>query len=67
MDKVKLIADLCGIIDAQNAIIYAQALEAIQMGGEPHVAEIVEQRKAYEDAVGESMCEEICQITECGP
>ncbi|MEG2989253.1 MAG: hypothetical protein RR807_07595 [Oscillospiraceae bacterium] len=53
MDKTKLISDLCGIIDAQNAIIYAQALEAIQMGGEPHVAEIVEQRQAYADAMGE--------------
>ncbi len=53
MDNAKLIADLCGIIDAQNAIIYAQALEAIQMGGEPHVEEIVEQRQAYADAMGE--------------
>ncbi|MEG2679133.1 MAG: hypothetical protein RR949_04270 [Oscillospiraceae bacterium] len=53
MDKVKLIANLCGIIDAQNGIIYAQAMELIQMGGEPHVAEIVEQRQAYADTMGE--------------
>ncbi|MEG1593034.1 MAG: hypothetical protein RR350_01405 [Oscillibacter sp.] len=52
MDKTKLISDLCAIIDAQNGIIYAQAMELIQVGGEPHVAEIVEQRQAYAEAMG---------------
>lgn len=53
MDNAKLISDLCSIIDAQNGIILVQSMELIQMGGEPHVAEIVEQRQAYADTMGE--------------
>ncbi|MEG1564415.1 MAG: hypothetical protein RR365_11930 [Bacteroides sp.] len=53
MNQTKLISDLCGVVDAQNAIILVQAMELIQIGGEPHVDEIVEQRQAYADAMGE--------------
>ncbi|MEG1593222.1 MAG: hypothetical protein RR350_02345 [Oscillibacter sp.] len=52
MNKTKLICDLCAIIDQQNLIIQAQAMELAQLSADPMVAEIASVRQAYVDAMG---------------
>jgi sRNA-binding protein len=52
MNRVELIADLCGIIDRQNVIIQAQAMELAQLDALHHAEEIQEARRDYADAIG---------------
>ncbi|MEG1593365.1 MAG: hypothetical protein RR350_03065 [Oscillibacter sp.] len=53
MSTVKLIADLCGIIDRMNIIIQAQAVELAQHDAITHAAEIRIVRQDYANAMGE--------------
>lgn len=53
MNTVKLVADLCGIIDRMNLIIQAQAMELAQHDAVTHAAEIKAVRQDYADAMGE--------------
>lgn len=52
MNCVKLIADLCGIIDRMNVIIQDQAMELAQHDAITHAAEIAAVRRDYADAMG---------------
>lgn len=52
MDHVKLISELCGIIDAQNEIIQAQAVELAQCDAVGRAEEIAGLRQKYENAIG---------------
>ena len=52
MNCVKLIADLCGIIDRMNVIIQDQAMELAQHDAITHAAEIAAVRRDYDDATG---------------
>ncbi len=53
MNNVKLIADLCGIIDRMNVIIQAQAMELAQHDAVNMAEEIAKVRREYADAIGE--------------
>ncbi len=53
MNHVKLIADLCGIIDRMNVIIQAQAMELAQHDALTMADEIAAVRQKYADAMGE--------------
>jgi len=52
VNYVKLIADLCGIIDRMNVIIQDQAMELAQHDAVTHAAEIAAVRRDYADAMG---------------
>lgn len=55
MDTIKVVADLCDVIDRMNAIIQAQALELDQFGAVAHAEEIAEVRQKYARAIGEGV------------
>lgn len=52
MNNVQLIADLCAIIDQQNVIIQAQAMELAQHDALTRAEEIADLRKKYAEAIG---------------
>lgn len=52
MDTAKLIADLCSIIDQQNAIIQDQAMEMAQLDTLRRAEEIAALRQKYAEAIG---------------
>ncbi len=52
MDQIKVIADLCAIIDQQNVIIQAQAMELAQHDALARVEEIAALRQKYAAAIG---------------
>lgn len=52
MDNLRLIADLCAIIDQQNVIIRAQAMELAQHGALIRGDEIAAMRQKYAAAIG---------------
>ena len=58
MNTVKLVADLCGIIDRMNLIIQAQAMELAQHDAVAHAAEIKAVRQDYANAMGEEVTAE---------
>ncbi|MCM1236964.1 MAG: hypothetical protein NC489_43365 [Ruminococcus flavefaciens] len=53
MNNVQLIADLCAIIDRQNVIIQAQAMELAQHDALEREEEIVALRQKYAAAIGD--------------
>ena len=53
MDYMKLVADLCGIIDRQNEITKAMAEQLGQRDALRYEEEIAAVRKDYADAIGE--------------
>lgn len=53
MGHIKLVAELCEIIDRMNVILQAQAMELAQLGALRHEEEIAAVRKDYADAIGE--------------
>lgn len=59
MNYPKLISDLCAIIEQQNAIIEAQAMELAQHDAVARTDEIAALRQRYADAIGE--CGEVTQ------
>lgn len=59
MIYLKLISDLCAIIEQQNAIIEAQAMELAQHDTVARADEIAALRRRYADAIGE--CGEVTQ------
>lgn len=52
MNLVEMIAGLCAIIDQQNAIIQAQAMELAQFDALTRAEEINAMRRKYEEAPG---------------
>ncbi len=52
MDNLQLIADLCAIIDQQNVIIQAQAVELAQYDALTRAGEINTLRRKYAEAIG---------------
>ena len=52
MNNVQLIADLCAIIDQQNVIIQAQAMELAQHDALDRAEEIAALRQKYAAAIG---------------
>lgn len=52
MDNLRLIAELCAIIDQQNVIIQAQAVELAQLDALTRAEEINTLRKKYAEAIG---------------
>ena len=52
MNYPKLICDLCAIIDQQNVIIQAQAMELAQHDAVERAEEIAALRQRYADAIG---------------
>lgn len=52
MNKVQAIADLCAIIDQQNVIIQAQAMELAQYDALTRAEEIAALRQKYAEAIG---------------
>lgn len=52
MDNLRLIADLCAIIDQQNVIIQAQAMELAQHDALTRAEEIAALRQKYAEAIG---------------
>ncbi len=52
MDQIKVIADLCAIIDQQNVIIQAQAMELAQHDALTRAEEITALRQKYAAAIG---------------
>lgn len=52
VNNAKLIMDLCAIIDQQNVIIQAQAMELAQHDALTRVEEIAALRQKYEEAIG---------------
>ncbi len=52
MNNVEVIAKLCEIIDQQNVIIQAQAMELAQMDGLSRAEEIAAIRQKYADTIG---------------
>lgn len=52
MDYVKLVSDLCGIIDAQNEIIEAQAKELAQHCAVTRTENISALRRKYAETMG---------------
>lgn len=55
MDSVKVIAELCAVIDRMNIIVQAQAMELAQHGPPPHAEEIAAVRAQYTRAIGEGV------------
>lgn len=53
MNNTEVIAKLCHIIDLQNVIIQAQAMELNQLGAVARVEEITAARAAYAETMGE--------------
>lgn len=60
MDYMKLVADLCAIIEQQNTIIEAQAVELAQHDAVERADEIAALRRRYADTIG--ACEEVTQV-----
>lgn len=60
MNDLKLISDLCAIIDQQNVIIEAQAMELAQHDTVARAEEIAALRQKYADAIGE--CKGVTQV-----
>ena len=52
VNNAKLIMDLCAIIDQQNVIIQAQAMELAQHDALTRAEEIAALRKKYAEATG---------------
>ena len=52
MDNLRLIADLCAIIDQQNVIIQAQAMELAQHDALTRAEQIAALRQKYAEATG---------------
>ena len=52
MDQIKVIAALCAIIDQQNVIIQAQAMELAQHDALTRAEEIAALRQKYAEAIG---------------
>ena len=52
MNQVEMIADLCAIIDQQNVIIQAQAMELAQHDALTRVEQIAALRQKYAEATG---------------
>lgn len=52
VNNAKLIMDLCAIIDQQNVIIQAQAMELAQHDALTRAEEIATLRKKYAEATG---------------
>ena len=52
MNQVEMIADLCAIIDQQNVIIQAQAMELAQHDALTRAEEINTLRQKYAEAIG---------------
>ena len=52
VNNAKLIMDLCAIIDQQNVIIQAQAMELAQHDALTRVGEIAAMRQKYAEATG---------------
>lgn len=57
--NVKLITDLCGIIDRMNLIIQAQAMALAQHDALTMAEEIAAVRREYADAIGERGTKEL--------
>lgn len=53
MNNTEVIAKLCHIIDLQNVIIQAQAMELNQLGAVARAEEITAARAAYAETMGE--------------
>ncbi len=51
MNYVQLIADLCAIIDQQNVMIQAQAMELAQHDALDHAEEIAALRQKYAEII----------------
>lgn len=52
MNQVEIVADLCAIIDQQNVIIQAQAMELAQLDALTRAEEIAAMRQKYAEAIG---------------
>lgn len=52
VNNAKLIMDLCAIIDQQNVIIQAQAMELAQHDALTRAEEIAALRQKYAEAIG---------------
>ena len=52
MDNLRLIAELCAIIDQQNVIIQDQATQLAQYDALTHAGEIAALRQKYAEATG---------------
>ena len=52
MDQIKVIAALCAIIDQQNVIIQAQAMELAQHDALTRAEQIAALRQKYAEATG---------------
>lgn len=55
MNNTEVIAKLCHVIDLQNVIIQAQAMELNQLGAVAKLEEIAEARTAYAETMGEEV------------
>lgn len=55
MDSVKVIAELCAVIDRMNIIVQAQAMELAQHGAVAYAEEIAAVRTQYTRAIGEGV------------
>lgn len=53
MNNTEVIAKLCHIIDLQNVIIQAQAMELNQLGAVSRAEEITAARAIYAETMGE--------------
>ena len=54
-NNTEVIAKLCHVIDLQNVIIQAQAMELNQLGAVAKLEEIAEARTAYAETMGEEV------------
>lgn len=52
MNQLKVIAELCAIIDQQNVIIQAQAMDLAQHDALTRAEEIAALRQKYAEAIG---------------
>jgi hypothetical protein len=52
VNTTEVIAELCAIIDQQNVIIQAQAMELAQLDALAHAEEIAALRQRYAAAIG---------------
>ena len=55
MNTLQLITDLCAIIDQQNEMIQAQAMELAQFGAVSRAEEIDALRQKYAQTMGEEV------------
>lgn len=55
MDSVKVIAELCAVIDRMNIIVQAKAMELAQHGAVAYAEEIAAVRAQYTRAIGEGV------------